>query len=81
MAHHMAPLEAQDLRALGPRQVATVLPDSAPFVGETPDLPPQLQEPGELADHALKRWGRPREEIESEFNGGGPRRPDPVPWA
>ena len=81
MAASLTPLEAPDLLRLGTRQVAVKLPDSRPFVGRTPELPPPSQQPTELADHALRRWGRSREEVEAELNGGRRRRPEPVPWA
>jgi hypothetical protein len=64
------PLQAPDLLQLGRRQVVVKLPELRPFVGRTPDLPPALQDPRELADHALKRWGRPRAEIEEELGLG-----------
>ncbi len=75
------PLQAGDLLKLQERQVAVKLPDGRPFVGRTPDLPPPLRDPKELADHALKRWGRSQKDIEYDLNGSRRRRPDSVPWA
>jgi hypothetical protein len=71
MARDTHPLEAGDLRKLKPRQVAVVLPDQTPFVGETPDLPPLLQDPAQLANHALRKWGRATKEIEEEWEEQG----------
>ncbi len=75
------PLGSQDLLRLETREVAVKLPLGQPFVGRTPDLPPALRDPRELADHALKRWGKSQKDIDNELNGSRRRRPDPVPWA
>jgi hypothetical protein len=74
------PLTAQDLLRLETRQVAVKLPVGQPFVGRTPDLPPALREPRELADHAMKRWGKSQKDTEDELNGGRRRRPEPAPF-
>jgi hypothetical protein len=81
VASMVHPLGSQDLLRLETRQVAVKLPMGQPFVGRTPDLPPALRDPRELADHALKRWGKSQKDIEDELNGSRRRRPDPVPWA
>jgi hypothetical protein len=69
-ARLLPPLTAQDLLQLQSRQVVVKLPELRPFVGRTPELQPPLQDPRELADHALRRWGRPRAEIEAELGFG-----------
>ncbi|MDQ6791279.1 MAG: hypothetical protein M3075_11620 [Candidatus Dormibacteraeota bacterium] len=74
------PLMAEDLLRLEHRQVAVRLPLGRPFVGRTPELPPALRDPRELADHALKRWGKSQQNIDDELRSGRRRRSDPVPW-
>jgi len=73
LARSLAPeLEAVDLTALGPFEVAARLAvggaSSRPFTGRTLPLPPPLR----ASSHALraasaKRYGRPRREVEDEL--------------
>jgi hypothetical protein len=69
VAHRMGGV---DLSALGDREVAIALPNSKVFVGRTPDLPPAIVDPAELATYALQRWGRSRREIEAEWSDAEP---------
>jgi hypothetical protein len=74
------PISPETLLGFQARQVACKLPIGRPFVGRTPELPKALRQPRELADHALKKWGRSQKDIDEDLNGARRRRPDPIPW-